>query len=214
MSQKDMFELSDDEGDGEAPPELHDSHRGDGDSQSQLLYAVWDQGQPSQSSSTQASGGLHFSTPAYTDHNISTAKFSQTDESNKNSQDFYQKQADKFTKGEAKELITKLDNYTEAAEKIVNKLIGGQFSDLKSEKDIENAQFVVTMIKGRLYNLAAEMRKRQFRRNMTEKLEATFLRKDEYEFLQKSNFSFLSTEEIDDTEDIHNEEFDAVVEDP
>ena len=159
--------------------------------------------------STQASVGLHFSTPAYIDLNIDTLSFSQQEEIDTiNHEEEYQKVKDKLTKRDAKDLIRRLDDHTEAAEEIVNMLIGGQFCDLKSSGDIENAQNVAKKIRGRLYNLSKEMKSRQFRKKVDENLETTFLRKEEYDFLQKSYFSFISNEETDNyvDEDISDED--------
>ena len=176
----DMFEMSDDE------PDSHDKmfenfpNSGGGDAnpaginEEELpcsLASVVSQ------PSTQASGGLHFSTPA--------------DEASESVQIFSPKSKRiKLTKNEAKDILAELDSNVEAAEEIVNLLVGGNFKDLVHHEELREAEEIKKKVQMKLYKLSAMMKTRNFRRNPSKCLETTFIKRDEYELLLKEHLTF------------------------
>ena len=123
--------------------------------------------------STQASSGIHFSTPVddgSIHHNLSfDGVASQHDLGRKL----------KYSKGDVKAMLQELTDATEVAQVIVNNLIGGNPLHLNTSEDIAEIENLESKIKAKVYRLKDALKKRQFRKHPS-LLEVTFLTAEEY----------------------------------
>lgn len=154
--------------------------------------------------STQASEGLHYSTPAESGCGAdSQRQFENHPEDAIENESVIKK--DKYTCKDVKVLLENLDSVMDTAEEIVNTLIGGNRFSLNSTGDIVVANKVVLNIFKKLHRFKNNLKDRKFRKH-PELLETTFLKAEDYEFLQRSHFSFkdsVKDEDQQDESDVH-----------
>ena len=159
---------------------------------SNVVHMVWEDefSQPS----TQASSGLHFSTPV--DH-AHLAGSENIDEDNHLSfEELLSKPVQdrklKYSRGDVKVMLTDLKDVTEVASMIVDNLIGGNHLFLNKTEDIDEVENLVGKVKAKLYKLKGNLQKRQFRKH-PELLEVTFLTAEEYNL--HHSFEFINDDD-------------------
>ena len=168
----------------EEEPENRDLHP-------QVVHMVWEDNvtvETFSQPSTQASGGLHYSTPV-DGENASFQILSDELAENSSLEGLLTKVLSvrklKYSKGDVKLMLSDLKDVTEIATKIVDQLLGLNHLQLDQPKDIQDVDQMTKIIKARVYKLKDAIKNKKFRKH-PQLLELTFLTAEEFECLEHS----------------------------